>query len=44
MGTLTVYEISDDELRLIESGGPSSVLLDFGIGGISLGLALVRRC
>ena len=40
MGTLTVYEISSDELRLIEAGGPSSVLLNFGIGGISLGLGI----
>ncbi len=40
MGTLTVYEISDEQLRLIETGDPSSVLLNFGIGGISLGIGI----
>jgi hypothetical protein len=37
MGTLTVYEITEDELRLVESGDPSSILLNFGIAGLSLG-------
>lgn len=40
MGTLTVYEITDDELRLIEAGGPSSTFLNFGIGSMSLGLGI----
>jgi hypothetical protein len=41
MGTLTVYEISEDELRLIEAGDPSSTLLNFGIGALSLGIGIL---
>ncbi len=40
MGTLTVYEITDDELRLIETGGPASTLLNFGIGSLSLSVGI----
>jgi hypothetical protein len=29
---LTLYIISEDELRMIESGGPSATLLNLGIG------------
>jgi hypothetical protein len=40
MGTLTVYEISEDELRQIETGGPSSLMLNFGIGALSVGIGI----
>lgn len=40
MGTLTLYEISEDELRLIEAGDPSSVFLNFGIFALSLGVGI----
>jgi hypothetical protein len=37
MGTITVYWVSEDELRLIETGGPSSVYLNFAIALLSIG-------
>ncbi len=40
LGTLTVYEVTDDELRLIEAGDPSTVLFNFGIGSASLGVGI----
>jgi hypothetical protein len=39
MGTITIYHVSEDELRLIEAGGPSSVYLNFAIGLLSVGVS-----
>jgi hypothetical protein len=36
IGQLTVYFVSDDELRMIESGGPSSVYLNLAIAFLSV--------
>src|SRR3954470_22858908 len=40
MGTLTLYEITDEELRHIEAGGPSSTFLNFGLVSFSLGVGV----
>jgi hypothetical protein len=40
MGTLTLYEITADELRLIEAGDPSSIFLNFGLVSGSAGLGV----
>ena len=37
IGELTVYLVSDDELRMIESGGPSSTYLNLAIFFLSVG-------
>jgi len=37
MGQLTFYLVSDEELRMIESGGPSSTYLNLAIGLLSVG-------
>jgi len=37
MGQLTVYHVSEDELRMIEIGGPSSTYLNLAILFLSVG-------
>lgn len=39
IGTLTIYLVSEDELRMIERGGPTSTLLTLGIFFASVGLS-----
>lgn len=41
MGQLIVYLVSDDELRLIESGGPSSTYLNLAIFFLSVGFSFL---
>ena len=36
IGQLTVYLVSEDELRMIESGGPSATLLNLAVGFLFL--------
>jgi hypothetical protein len=38
IGQLTVFLVSEDELRLLESGGVASTCLNLGIGFSSIGL------
>jgi hypothetical protein len=38
IGQLTVYFVSDDELRIIERGGPSATILSLAIAFLSLGI------
>jgi hypothetical protein len=40
-GQLTIYLVSDEELRLIESGGPSATYLNLAIGLLSVGVGIV---
>ena len=50
MGTITIYHVSEDELRILELGEPSSMYLNFAVGflsvaasfGASLALAEVK--
>ena len=37
IGQLTLFLISEDELRMIESGGPSATYLNLAIGFLSVG-------
>lgn len=41
MGQLIVYLVSDDELRMMESGGPSSTYLNLAIFFLSVGLSFL---
>ena len=41
IGQLTLYLISEDELRMIESGGPSATLLNLAIGFLFLASGLL---
>jgi hypothetical protein len=41
IGQLTVYFVSEDELRMIESGGPSSVYLNLAIFFLSVGASFL---
>ena len=37
IGQLTIYLVSEEELRMIESGGPSATYLNLAIGFLSVG-------
>lgn len=37
IGQLTIYLVSEEELRMIESGGPSATYLNLAIGFLSIG-------
>jgi len=41
IGQVTVYEVSEDELRLIEGGGPTSTYLNLAIAFLSIGASLI---
>ncbi len=41
IGQLTLYIISEDELRMIETGGPSATLLNFAVGFLFLSAGLL---
>ncbi|MGA9059488.1 MAG: hypothetical protein WB763_23605 [Terriglobia bacterium] len=41
IGQLTVYFVSEDELRMIESGGPSSTYLNLAIFFLSVGASFL---
>lgn len=41
LGQLKVYLVSEDELRLIEGGGPTSTYLNLAIAFLSIGASLV---
>lgn len=40
MGTITIYSVSEEELRLIETGGPSSTYLNLAIAFLSTGISV----
>ncbi len=40
IGQLTLYIISEDELRMIETGGPSAIFLNLAIGFLFLSAGL----
>ena len=41
MGQLTIYFVSEDELRMIESGGPSSTYFNLAIFFLSVGASFL---
>jgi hypothetical protein len=41
MGDLVIYTVSDDELRMIESGGPAATLLNLALVLLSVGASLL---
>ena len=41
MGEITIYLVSDDELRMVESGGPASTFLNLAIFFLSVGASFV---
>jgi len=41
LGQLKVYLVSEDELRLIEGGGPTSTYLNLAIAFLSIGASLI---
>lgn len=41
IGSLTIYEISENELESLEKGSPGSILLNFAIFLLSLSIAFI---
>lgn len=39
LGSITVYDVTEDELEILENGSPNSIYLNFAIGLTSIGVS-----
>jgi len=39
LGSISLYEVTEDELNILERGSPSSTYLNFSIGLLSIGIS-----